>query len=242
MRDARDAQTQAMPLQVRPLAPRDVPSLLELERAKWEPGQAADAPMLRLRIARFPDLCLGAFCPDTGSALASLFLRPVDPAIFTAPTRWEAAAHAGCAAEEATRSLFGISLSSKRADAVQGIFRYFYPRALKAGWRDVYLGSPIPGLRQAREADPSLPVWKYVHARQRCDPRAPRDAQLRYYFRKGFREIVSIQQDYFPHAASLDYGVILRCRIPLSLPHPLWRVTPLRVLEPLSRLVLAAAG
>lgn len=230
-----------MRIEVRHLAIGDIPTLLELERAKWETAQAADAGTLARRILACPELSIGAFCHTSGRALASLFMCPVNPAIFSAPTRWEYAASGGDAAA-GSRSLFGISLSSSSAQAADGIFHFFYPRALKAGWREVYLGSPIPGFFRARLADPALPVWRYVHDRKRFHPHLPRDPQLAYYYRKGFREIVSIQQDYFPHPASLDYGVILRCAIPLSQPRPLWRITPMRVLEPLSRLMLALAG
>ncbi|GIZ50909.1 hypothetical protein [Noviherbaspirillum aridicola] len=231
-----------MIIHVRYLGERDLPVLLELERAKWEPGQAADGESLARRIRDYPELSIGAFCGTSGRALASLFMRPVNPAVFSAPTRWAQAAlgHEECGSD--THSLFGISLSSSHAEAVEEIFRFFYPRALKAGWRDIFLGSPIPGFRRARLAEPGLPVWRYVHGRKRFHPSLPRDPQLAYYHAKGFREIVSIQQDYFPHPASLDYGVILRCAIPLSRPRRLWRITPMRVLEPLSRLVLTLAG
>lgn len=231
-----------MNIAVRYLTPADIPALLDLERAKWEADQAADAATLACRIREYPQLSIGAFCGAGGRVLASLFMRPVDPAIFSAPTRWETAARGDGHACADSRSLFGISLSSERAEGVEAIFRFFYPRALKAGWRDIYLGSPIPGFRKARLAEPDLPVWRYVHGRKRFHRHLPRDPQLAYYHAKGFREIVSVQQDYFPHPASLNYGVILRCAIPLSQPAPLWRLTPMRILEPFSRLVLTLAG
>ncbi len=230
------------PLQVRLLCPADVPALVALEQSKWEPHQAASAEQMLERIQAHPDLCIGAFCPRSGQALASLFMRPVDPAMFTAPTGWAVAADvraggsgAGAGARTGPeRSLFGISLSSNHAAAVQAIFAFFYPRALRAGWRDVYLGSPIPGFARARAADPRLRVWQYVHARRRPHDRLPLDAQLRYYFSKGFTQIVSIQERYFPHAESLDHGVILRGVIPLSGARWLWRTAPFAILESLS--------
>jgi hypothetical protein len=218
---------------IRYLQPSDVPALLALEEAKWEPDQAATADALRERIACYPELSIGAFCRDTGQALASLFMRDIPPELFTAPTRWTNAADVrnDYGGSVRGRSLFGISLSSSNPDAVQAIFAFFYPRALQAGWRDIYLGSPIPGFRKARSTNPALTVWQYVHARRHAASREPLDPQLRYYHRKGFRQIVSIQKDYFPHAESLDYGVILRGEIPLSRPTRLWRMVPLPVLE-----------
>lgn len=222
--------------QARFLEPQDIPALLALENSKWEPHQAASGATLLERIQAYHELCIGAFCPRTGEARASLFMRPIMPMMFTAPTKWENAASVGseCAVDSGSRSLFGISLSSIDGDAVKAIFRFFYPRALKAGWRDVYLGSPIPGFRKAREKNPQLSVWQYVHAKRRFSRSEPMDPQLQYYFKKGFRHIVSIQENYFPHAESLDYGVILRCVIPLSRPKPLWRLIPLPVLESFS--------
>lgn len=231
-------------LETRYLRAEDIPALLALEHSKWEPNQAADAEALLQRICAFPTLCIGCFCVTTGKALASLFLRPVSPAVFTAPTRWEHTASTETVPylEGAhPRSLFGISLSSNDATAVEEIFRFFYPRALKAGWKDVYLGSPMPGFRKARQQHPELSVWRYAHAKRKFHTREPLDPQLRYYYKKGFRQIVSIQENYFPHAESLDYGVILRGVIPLSQPRQLWRVTPLFILESFAALMLGLA-
>jgi fatty acid desaturase len=215
--------------ETRYLQPYDVPRLMQLEHAKWEPDQAAEAGELLKRIHAFPTLCIGTFCLDSGKAMASLFMRPVAPAIFSAPTRWDVAADPAALQpweEAGTRSLFGISLSSRRAEAVDAIFGFFYGRALKAGWQEIFLGSPIPGFAKARGKDDKLSVWRYVHARRLHHLDEPLDPQLRYYFRKGFRQIVSIHPDYFPHPASLDYGVILRGRVPLARLHWLWRRLP----------------
>ena len=226
-------------LQTRYLVLTDVPALLALEHDKWEPNQAASEAMLRQRIAAHPHLCIGTFCPRTGKALASLFMRPINPAIFTGPTRWELTANlsADNVLHRQTHSLFGISLSSNHAAATDAIFRFFYPRALKAGWRDVYLGSPMPGFRRARELEPELSAWEYVHRKKKFHAGEPADPQLSYYYGKGFRQIVSIQQDYFPHAPSLDFGVILRRGIPLSQPAKLWQRTPLPVITSMSAML-----
>lgn len=77
-----------------------------------------------------------------------------------------------------------------------------------------------------------------MHARRRLHGNEPLDPQLRYYFRKGFREIVSIQENYFPHAESMDYGVIVRGSVPLAAPKQIWRHTPMYLLETFSRLAL----
>jgi hypothetical protein len=29
---------------------------------------------------------------------------------------------------------------------VDALLQFFWPRALRAGWRHIYLGSPVPGL------------------------------------------------------------------------------------------------
>ncbi|GAA4025747.1 hypothetical protein [Actimicrobium antarcticum] len=225
--------------QTRYLQQTDIPALLALEHAKWEPNQAATESMLRQRIAAYPTLCIGSFCLQSGKALASTFMRPVNPAIFTAPTRWDVTANlpAACELHSDTRALFGISLSSTNAAAADDLYRFFYPRALKAGWRDVYLGSPMPGFRRARECKPDLPAWEYVHSKKRGRSGEPLDPQLRYYFRKGFRQIVSIQENYFPHEPSLDFGVILHGVIPLSRPKRFWQGTPLPLIESLSSML-----
>lgn len=62
--------------------------------------------------------------------------------------------------------------------------------------------------------------------RLRHPPGHAQDPQLRYYWQKGFKTIVACKPDYFPHAASLDYGVVVRgasrCR-----PWRRWRHVPL---------------
>jgi hypothetical protein len=231
-------------METRYLQAYDVPGLLELEQSKWEPNQSAEARALLERIHAFPTLCIGCFCLDSGKVMASLFMRPVTPAIFSAPTRWEHTANtiALPALEDAmTRSLFGISLSSRRAEAVQEIFRFFYGRALKAGWKDIFLGSPIPGFEKACQGEPPLSVWRYVHAKRRANPSEPLDPQLRYYFRKGFHQIVSIQENYFPHRQSLNYGVILRGRLPFSNAEWFWGILPSSVANSLGALLMRLA-
>ena len=228
-------------LHTRFLEPKDVPALLALEHAKWEPNQAADADALLQRIAAHPELCVGTFCANTGKALASLFLRPVNAAMFTAPVQWKESATPSTLLTSfvpPTRSLFGISLSSIKPAAVDAIFAFIYPHLLKAGWRDVYLGSPIPGYRSMLAKRPEMNVWEYVHAKRGLRRAEPLDPQLCYYYRKGFRQIVSIQRNYFPHVDSLDYGVIIKCTIPLSRPVALWRAMPMRVLKGLSKVAL----
>lgn len=224
-------------VEVRLLRVEDIEQLLILERRKWDDAQAASAQAMAQRIAAHPALCIGAFCPRTGEALASLFLKPFSKAQLHGARTW-----ADCVATDThrpdgdtgCRDLFGISLSSISADAVDAIFMYFWPRALKAGWRQIYLGSPVPRLARWLEGQPGprVSVESYVHARRRG---APQDPQLRYYWRKGFRTIVACRPDYFPHAASLDHGVILRGRIPLSALAPVWRHVPLRWLQGMGR-------
>lgn len=226
------------------LEPKDIPALLDLERSKWESHQAASADALRQRISTHPELCVGAFCSASGKALASLFLRPANAAMFTAPIQWKDTANPVArhtAFFSPTRSLFGISLSSVDASAVDAIFEFIYPRLLRGGWRDVYLGSPIPGYRKALVRRPGLSVWEYVHAKRSLRRAEPLDPQLCYYYRKGFRQIVSIQRDYFPHDESLDYGVILRGVIPLAHTTALWRAMPRPVLTGLSKILFRFA-
>ena len=221
------------------LKKKDLPALLDLERAKWNSHQAADSTTLCQRIDAYPELCIGTFCLHTGKALASLFMRPINPAIFIAPTRWEITTNLPhqLKISEESRSLFGISICSNSAEAIAEIFRFFYPRALKAGWRNIYLGSPIPGFQNACKKNPELTAWEYVHLKKKSCGREPLDAQLGYYYKKGFRRIVSIQENYFPHASSKNYGVILHGVIPFSAPKKLWKRVPFLLIQSLSYIV-----
>ncbi|MFM8900099.1 MAG: hypothetical protein ACKOF9_09145 [Burkholderiales bacterium] len=179
------------PLVTRFLDTRDIPALLALETRQWEDHQAADAQALHQRIASHPRLCIGSFCARSGEALASLFMRPISQQELQQARSWidcavgKQAALATCPGS----SLFGISLTSVAPEAAQALFDFFWPHALKNGWHDIYLGSPIPGLQRARQADPSLDVMAYATAKRGG---LPRDTQLRYYHRKGFQEIVSV--------------------------------------------------
>lgn len=214
---------------VRFLELTDVPALVRLEHAAWEPHQAASADDITARIAAYPRLSIGAFCSDTGRALASLFAKPAHAPSLRAAANWRECA-AGPDVDESGRdsALFGISLSSIEPEAGKAIFGFFWPHALKSGWREMYLGSPVPGLRAWLGRHPERSAEDY--ARERLNG-MPRDPQLRYYFRKGFKKIVAVRSNYFPHAGSLDYGVILGGRIPLSSLSALWRRLPLTWLQ-----------
>lgn len=229
------------PLVTRFLTLEDIPRLLELETRQWMDHQAADAQTLRQRIEAHPQLCVGSFCARSGEALASLFMRPIDPFEIQHARSWAdcAAARPGRTANDSTNSLFGISLTSVNPDAASALFDFFWPHALKGGWRDIYLGSPIPGLAKALLANPGLDVERYVHSRRGG---LPRDAQLRYYHRKGFKQIVAVVPDYFPHEASMNYGVLLRGKVPLSTSLPVWELMPKRMLQAVLKCLVSVSG
>lgn len=224
------AATSTAEVEVRFLTADDLPALMVLEQAVWQPEQAASAGDLLERIARHPRLSIGAFCRRSGKPLASLFAKPTHGAAIRRARSWhDCVAGGGNAADDA---LFGISLTSLRPEGVKAIFKFFWPHALKSGWREIYLGSPVPGLRDWVRANPQRPVEDYVFATRNG---LPLDPQLRYYFSKGFRRMVRVCPDYFPHADSLNYGVMLGGRIPLSALSPLWRRLPLRWLQQMER-------
>ncbi len=212
----------------------DIPALLRLEARQWDSHQAASAQDLQARIERHPNLCVGSFNCRTGEAVSSLFMRPLSrEAILQAPT-WADCANASQPAHRGpARTLFGISLTSIDPRGAQALIEFFWPHALKAGWREIYLGSPLPGFAAARRRDPQLTAARYA-AQTRFG--LPRDPQLRYYRHKGFREIVAVKPTYFPHDKSLDHGALLRGTVPLSRLAPLWRLLPWPVLRGLSSL------
>ncbi|MEU1282564.1 hypothetical protein [Streptomyces sp. NPDC005805] len=212
---------------VRFLQISDMDALIELENRKWDRNQAASREDLEFRIRRFPRFSIGAFSA-TGELLASVFMRPMSGQQISAAKNWSECAHSDDE-DPQTRSLFGISLSSIDAAAVEEIFAFFWPYALRSGWRDIYLGSPLPGLRSWRRKNPEPDVSAYVYEKR---DGLPRDPQLRYYHQKGFREIVAHKPDYFPHEASLDHGAVIRLRIPLIGLSPVLRLLPVGLLAP----------
>lgn len=225
---ARQAATTVQAL-ARPLDLHDIDALLALEHAKWDRHQAATAGQLKARIAAHPQLSLGAFCAHSGQVLASLFLKPVPDDFARYVNTWDDAMRLPVPVR--SRSLFGISLSSRHGAGVDALLQYFWPRALHGGWRSIYLGSPLPGLSDwlARHAGGS--PQDYMQATRR---RLPLDPQLRYYHRRGFRCIVALKPGYFPHQASLDHGVLLRGTVPLSAAGPLWKRLPVRAIQPIT--------
>jgi predicted metal-dependent hydrolase len=226
-------------LQVRFLQIGDLDALLRLESQKWEPGQAANAQDMAARIHKHPTLCLGAFDPRTGEVLASLFMKPTSLGALMQSANWNECAASDLPPDDASeRALFGISFSSVRPEAGDAIFEFFWPHALKAGWRHIYLGSPIPGFKKWLDRHPDGSVYRYVHSHFLSKAKRrllPRDPQLRYYTQRGFRHIVYIRPDYFPHAASLNYGVLVRGTVPLSAGSALWRRLPLGWLQRLKK-------
>ena len=223
------------------LALDDIPALLQLEIKQWKDHQAADAQTLRQRIESQPQLCIGSFCARTGRALASLFMRPISRDEIRQARRWAdcAVGQSQSSADRRADSLFGISLTSVSPAAASALFEFFWPHALKAGWREIYLGSPIPGLVRALNAEPGLDVETYVHSRRGG---LPRDAQLRYYHRKGFKQIVAVLPEYFPHEASRNYGVLLRGKVPLSTSLPIWGLMPRRLMNAVLKCLMSVSG
>jgi hypothetical protein len=221
------------------LQPSDLPALQALEQRQWTAEQAASALSMQQRMQAHPQLCVGAFCATTGEALASLFMKPMSRAAIEGARDWADCARIDPQATPTApseRSLFGISLTSVDGEAAWALIRFFWPHALQQGWRDIYLGSPMPGYRRARERHPRLSAEHHARTRRRG---LPADPQLRYYHRKGFKDIVAVRAGYFPHEASLDHAAVLRGRIPLSGWSPVWRRLPLPMLQRLSGWVTA---
>lgn len=194
-------------LQSRLLQPEDIPTLLRLERRQWDDTQAASAQALRQRMESHPTLCAGTFCGRTGEALCSFFLKPVSRDKIPKIKRWDDGILDGGSTPKASRSLFGISATSVDPQAFRALEAYLLPRLLRQGWTEIYLGSPMPGLKAALSRDPLLTAQGYAHEKRR---HLPRDVQLRYYHGKGFTDIVAVLPGYFPHGDALDYGVLLR--------------------------------
>jgi hypothetical protein len=227
-------------IEARWLEATDVAALLELEQQQWQTHQAASAQTLLQRIRLNPHLSIGAFCSDTGAALCSLFMKPMtedEVAALHQGKDWSACADGSARPSRELRkprSLFGISLTSADHRAVRQVMAFFYPHALRAGWRRIYLGSPMPGLAEAVRREPSLTAAEYAPRRR---GRQPLDPQLRYYHRHGFKTLLAVQPGYFPHAESLDHGAILMGRVPLARLHPLWRSLPAACVRPVSRML-----
>lgn len=200
-----------MTADVRFLTTDDVEPLMQLEDGKWTTEQAAAAAELRTRIRTHPRLCVGAFCPRTGAALTSVFLKPITRQQVEQAATWDDCVNQSpVTATAGSESLFGISLSSNSAEAADQVLAFTTAHTLQDGWRDVYLGSPVPGLRDWRRKHPDRPVSEYIYARRND---RPLDPQLRYYRTKGFTEIVTWKPDYFPHEASLDHAAVLRAEL-----------------------------
>lgn len=201
----------------------DIEALLLLEQCKWSESQRADRVTLLERIEQYPNLCVGAFDPQN-RALASLFLKPITPRTVHEATTWADCIRAEGEFSTHVGSLFGISFSSRNPAAARALLSFFWPHLLKLGCREIYLGSPMPGLRTWRTAHPAGDVHGYARQRSRG---LPIDPQLRYYHARGFKTVVGVKEGYFPHEASMDCAAVLHGRIPLAFFAPLWRRLPL---------------
>ncbi|WP_216824990.1 hypothetical protein [Agarilytica rhodophyticola] len=218
-------------VEVRVLTYDDIAEILILEKKQWVAEQIPSAEDIKTRITDFPELSIGAFCLQTGRALASLFMKPTDSISGQGKIlKWSESVQHRTAS---TTVLFGISLTSVNSIATMAIFEFFYPIALKKGYKKIYIGSPIPGLRSALEKNSQLSIEEYVYKKRPGDKK-PLDPQLHYYYNKGFHKIVAIKHNYFPHENSMDYGVILCGKIPLSTLSFLWRYVPVEYLKKLA--------
>jgi hypothetical protein len=217
----------------------DIPALLALERRQWSEEQAADAADFRARIKAHPDLCGGAFCARTGELLGSVFVKPTHDAEWTDPGSWAQSASLGGhpsgtpPQQKRTRCMFGISLTSVEPGAAVQLLAFYYLYLLKRGYHEIFLGSPMPGLKRHLQRNPGASVEAYARATRSG---LPVDPQLRYYHGKGWREIVAVRENYFPHEASCNYGAILKARVPLRHLALLFRLVPVSVLRMISAL------
>lgn len=214
--------------------------MLDLERKQWTEEQAADTATFRARIEAHPDLCTGAFCVRTGELSASLFLKPTDNAEWINPGNWAQSADLTAQARKdqgrqrkSMRSIFGISLTSVDSGAAAQIVAFNYLYLLKRGYREIFLGSPMPGLKRYLQRHPDASPEAYARATKSG---LPIDPQLRYYHGKGWREIVAVRAEYFPHEASGNYGAILKSRIPFRHLALLFRFVPVPALRMMAAL------
>ncbi|MCM5681592.1 hypothetical protein M8A51_18865 [Schlegelella sp. S2-27] len=222
----------------------DIPALLDLEHKQWTAEQAATADAFKARITAHPHLCSGAFNARTGELLASLFCKPTAEGDWTAPKDWEAnaAVDPGCSDSQKADSLFGISLTSVEPGAALQLIAFQFLAAVKRGYRHVYLGSPMPGLARHLAKHPGACVQRYARATRSG---VPIDPQLRYYYHKGFRQLVAVRDNYFPHEASCNYGAILRATVPRAWLRPFLLAVPdaaLRTLASLAPRLALPAG
>lgn len=234
----RQMQATAPRIITRRLRIGDIPALIDLEHKQWTPEQAAGAEEFRQRITTYPALCNGAFDARTGELLASLFCKPTSEAEWVQPGDWKTSArldgdsHARVR-NASPRALFGISLTSIEPRAALQLIAFQYLMAVRAGQRYAYLGSPMPGLARHLSRQPGASVDEYARATRAG---LPLDPQLRYYHAKGFRELVAVRENYFPHAASHDYGAILRSKVPLQWLRPVLMLLPPATLRALAAL------
>jgi hypothetical protein len=223
---------------VRQLTLSDLDQLIELEKIKWEDNQAASKDTLTRRIKNFPKLCIGAFDKKDDQIKASLFMKPITKKDIQYKQSWSEFSEVSLNSTETIQTdlLFGTSLSSRDAEAVQTIMQFFLPQAIKAGWREIYLGIPIPGFKKWLFRHPEGTVNDYVYSTRQG---LPLDPQLRHYHKLGFRKIISIKPNYFPHASSLDYGVFMSAEVPLAHLSPL-RMLPIEWLQSVTSRVLSS--
>jgi len=206
---------------VRHVVPSDVPTLVELDHRVWKTKeQQADSYTFIERIKNCGDTCWAVFIGK--AAIASLYIMGVTHKQVMKSNSWDQITDKGTARSSIpySQEWFGIGLAAtqnaKKADAVEKLMTEAAIEALRLGIRYVYLGSPIPGLRKWLKKNRDKGINEYVYAKKVDN--LPLDPQLRYYYKEGFRKIVQIKQNYFPHEKSLDYGVILR------LENPFWRM------------------
>lgn len=235
----RTMQTTTPRIVTRRLRLGDIPALIDLEHKQWTPEQAASADEFRERITTYPALCNGAFDARTGELLASLFCKPTHEAEWVRPGDWKTSARLDGntlprAGNSSTRALFGISLTSIEPRAALQLVAFQYLMAIRSGQRHAYLGSPMPGLSRHLSRQPGASVEDYARATRAG---LPLDPQLRYYHAKGFREIVALRENYFPHEASHDWGAILRAKVPFMWLRPVAMLMPIAALRWMAALV-----
>lgn len=212
---------------VRNVTVSDIPALMELESQKWEDDQSASPEIFYSRIVAYPDMCVASFSAEDGKMLSSLFLKPTSKERVMASRNWAEMAEINPSpADLDMRYIFGISLSSINKYAVYNMYRYIVPHLVRCGYKSIFLGSPVPGLREwiSKNADKDIEK-DYIF---KTKNNIPIDPQLKYYHMRGFNKIVSFKKDYFPHYKAMDCGAVLECTLPFSYVYPFARAVPLK--------------
>jgi ribosomal protein S18 acetylase RimI-like enzyme len=199
-------------IKIRKATIKDIPQILEVEKAAWEEEKAATREMFESRIKTFPEGTLVALIDK--KIVGVIVTEIINYNSQDSALSWYEVTDNGFIAKTHNPkgdTLYGVDLSVHPSYQNKGIGKKLLANisklAIQYNLKQGVLGSRIPNYNKFAD---KIKVEDYVKINnyQKNEKNIPPDPELSLYRKCGFR-IIKIIPEYFKDPESLNYGVLL---------------------------------